>query len=336
MTPPEVHELEGYEAQAQPVTAPPTGPASPAVRLTIARVREAAFASDTLAAAETRLGVKDLAGLLKKSKRLAAVWERGQLLRRIKDVASTTVVVPERADRLLGLAKGSFERLYAADRIIRELWDRERYAVLVEIERALVVRIKGGDLKAVTAVEHLFGHRTEPAGGAVDFGRLSPTQMETATGFPRQTIHRWAKENALPRQADGTYSLPDFLAWFAKWERAKITGGERGVKQDGESALERMRRVQADKLEGLLVERSDIVRMFRERAARLVQLLGEATADQWSHAHEGKTAAQLKPDYLETFRKIRTLWEEFPAEVPMPPEARAKIEEGLALLMKDD
>lgn len=298
-------------------------------------IREAGRDCPDMAAAGERLGRADLEGILKRFRRLSAAWERGQLLRRVKDVASTTVVVPERADRLLSLAKGSFEHLYATDRIVREIWNRERFAVLVEIERALVTRVKEGDLKAVTAVEHLFGHRTESA-GEVKFHRLTPTVLETATGIKRAQWDRWTKEGGLPRGADGTYALVQVIDWLRRWERDKASGGKESLGLNPMQAEKaRMYKLQADEAEGRLLDRPTVIRMFRERAARLVQLLSEATADQWSHAHEGKTAVQLKAAYLETFRKLRSLWKEFPAEIPLPPEARAKIEEGLQLLISD-
>jgi hypothetical protein len=136
--------------------------------------------------------------------------------------------------------------------------------------------------------------------------------------------------------SDLTYALVQVIDWLRRWERDKATGGREAAGLNPmQTEKARMYKLQADEAEGRLLDRPSVIRMFRERAARMVQLLGEATADQWSHAHEGKTAAQLKPAYLETFQQIRSLWKEFPAEVPMPPEALAKIEEGLALLLKE-
>lgn len=295
-------------------------------------LRDAGFECPDMASASERLGVGDLTVLLEDSKRLAAAWDRGQLLRRVRDVASTTVVVPARADKLLGLEKGSFERIYKTDRIARELWDRGRYEILVEIERALVARVKDGDLKAVAAVEHLFTSRGEPT--VTDFNCLSPTQMELATGFPRQTILRWVKKNGLPRNADGSYDLPAFVAWFGKWERDKVTGGKEAAGLNPMQAEKaRMYRLQADEAEGRLWERAIVIRMLRDRAARMVQVFSEARAREWSTRHEGQTAAQLLDAYLEVFRQVRSVWGQWPAELPLPEGAKAKIEEGLQILL---
>lgn len=296
-------------------------------------LRGAGFECADLAAAAERLGVADLAGVLARSKRLSAAWDRGQLLRRVQDMASTTLVVPERADRLLGLAKGSFEHIYQTDRIVRELWDRERFAGMISIERALVARMKEGDLKAVTAVEHLFGHRTEPAGSKLDAGHLTPTELESATGIKRAQWDRWTKEGGCPRNADGSYALAAVIDWLRRWERDKVTGSEKGIKQNGESALERLRRAQTDELLGRLLDRPEIIRRFRERAAQAILVFSEARADQWSHEHEGKTSAQLKALYTAAFRRVREIYAEFPPEVPMPAEAKAKIEEGIQMLL---
>jgi hypothetical protein len=183
-------------------------------------------------------------------------------------------------------------------------------------------------------VEHLFGHRTEPEGRRLDAQRLTPTEIETATGIKRAQWDRWVKEGGCPRNADGTFSLSAVIDWLRKWERDKATGGKEAVGLNPMQAEKaRMYKLQADEAEGRLIDRPTIVRMFRERAARMVQLLSESLADEWSQAHEGKTAAQLKDAYRARFQQIRELWIQFPPEVPMPPEAKAKIEEGIQMLL---
>lgn len=298
-------------------------------------LRAAGLECDDLAAAGERLDVADLAALLEKKPRLAAAWERGRLLRRVAEIAATTYVVPEAADKLLGLAKGTFGGVYRTDRIVRDLWDRHRFDLLLATEQGFAAKVKEGDPRAVTAVEHLFGHRTEPAGSRCDWGRLTLTEMENATGIKRAQWDRWVKENGCPRQADGTFALAAVLDWLRRWERAKSAGPQAGVKKDGESALERLRRVQADELLGRLIERELVGRILKERAARLVQLLSEARAREWAQAHEGKTAAQLQDLYRASFRQVREIWCTWPQEVPVPEAAKELIEQGLKLLIEE-
>jgi len=293
-----------------------------------------AFDALDMAAAADKLGVEDLEPLLAGSKALAAAWERGRLLKRVWEVASQTVIVPEAADKALHLPKGTFSSLYARDRVVRDLWNRGRDVIEDSIQRGLVDRVKEGDPKAVAAVEHLFGRKGEhPA--EVDFKRISPTQMEAATGYPRMSLHRWSKENGLARNADGTFSLPVFIAWLVKWERDKVTGSEKGITKEGQTALEYLRRAQADELRGRLWDRARIVAMFTERAARIKQLFNEGRAKDWSHRHEGHTQPQLEQEYKEAFVAVWSIWKDFPDEIDLPPEARAKIEEALGILMQE-
>lgn len=254
-------------------------------------------------------------------------------MRRVWEVSSQTVLVPEAADKALHLVKSTFTGIYAKDRVVRELWNRGRDLIEDSIHRALVDRVKEGDPKAVTAVEHLFGRK--PDRPAVDFRRLSPGDLEEATGYSRQSIHRWFKENALPRNADGTYSLREFIAWLIKWERDKVTGSEKGVTKDGQTALEYIRRARADELLGRLWDRSRIIAMFTERAARAKQLFNEARAKDWSHKHQGHTQPQLEQEYKEAFAAVWSIWGKFPDEIEIPAEARARIEEALDILIQE-
>jgi hypothetical protein len=298
-------------------------------------IRQAAFAAADLAAAGVQLCVADLQAVLDRSPRLAAAWERGRLLRQVQEVATYSPLVPEAADRELQWPRGTLVKLMARDRIVRGIWREARHQALMKVQRGVFARAQAGDPAAVKAYERLMEH-AEPV-AAADFNRLTQTQLVEALGYPRQTLLRWEADNGLPRNGDKTYSLPRIIEWLLQWERDKITGGKetQGLNpMQAEKA--RMYKLQADEAENRLIDRATILRLFRERAARMVQLLGEATADRWSHAHEGQTAAQLKPMYIAAFRQVWTLWEEFPPEVPLPPEARARIEEGIGLLLKEE
>lgn len=74
------------------------------------------------------------------------------------------------------------------------------------------------------------------------------------------------------------------------------------------------------------------IRTLMTQAAWLVQLLSEAKAEEWAALHEGLTAVQLKERYMDAFWALRSQWCAFPAEIPMPPAARAKFEEAFELM----
>jgi len=295
-------------------------------------VRDAAIECATLeeAAERLRAGV----GTLLKTRARSNAWERGRLLRRVQEVAGTTYVVVEAADKLMGTAKGAFAKLYARDREVRDLWDSKRFALLLATEQGFAARVQDGDLKAIAAVEALFSAR-RPEPEDVDFERLPPAEMERATGVNHRQLNRWAKEHGLWRAADGSYSLPRFVAWVRQWEVRKLGAQAAGRPVDGESALERLRRLQGDEIEGRVYQRTDVIAMLRTRAAWLTQLLSEARAEQWAHEHEGQTAAQLKGAYITAFETLRRRWCDWPEELPLPPAAKQKVEEALTLLTQE-
>ncbi len=297
----------------------------------VAAVRAAAFECETQEQAEARLGC-DVETLAKK-KVLAAAWERGRFLRLVSQAAAETFVVPERVGREVGLARGEFAEIYRKDRAVRDLWDREQAKLFRSLKAPLVARAKEGDPKAVAAVEALFCRDDRVP--VVDFERMAPVEIARAVGIDHRTLGRWAKEHDLPRAADGSYSLPRLVAWLRDWEVRKLAAQKAGVKVDGETALERLRRLQGDEIEQRVFQRQDVVAMLRSRAAWLVQLLSPARAEQWAHEHEGKTSAQLKIAYVTAFETLLRRWCDWPAELPMPEAARQKFEEGLQLLVAE-
>lgn len=296
-------------------------------------VREAGFACPDLAAAAERLGVADLDARLKRSKSLSAAWDRGRLLRKVSAAARESHHIIEEADKTLDWPRGTLASLYKSDRVVRDLWDAGRLELKLSLSRSWIQRAHEADPKAVAAVEHLFA-KPGQVDAVVNFDQLTVTELDRATGISRVQWDRWVKQSGCPRNFDGTFALARVVDWLRKWERDKATGGREAAGLNPMQAEKaRMYKLQADEAEGRLLDRATVVRLFRERAARLVQVLGEARADQWSHEHEGKTAPQLKEAYLAAFRAVRAHWKEFPAEVPMPEEAKALIERGIELLL---
>ena len=295
----------------------------------LAAVRAAGYECETQAEAASRLGVADLQ--LGRSKKRAAAWARGQFLRKVAEIARETHWVAEAVDKHFGLAKGEFVKVLARDREVRELWEVKRFALQVSLGKQLVARAGEGNARALAAVEHLFGER--PSAAAVDFERLTITQMGQATGLSRTQFLRWSKNHHLPRNIDGTFSLAKWVEWYGKWQRDKAGGGSESAGLNPMQAEKtRLYKLQADETEDRLIARTAVVEMVCARAARLVQLLGDSTAEEWAHAHEGLTAAQLKETYSEAFRTLRASWGRFPEEIPVPAAVRAILDEALVLL----
>jgi hypothetical protein len=303
-------------------------------KLTEQAVRAAGVECADLAAGAERLGVADLAGRLGRSKRLTAAWERGRLLRRVGEVAGTTYVVAEAADRLLGLAKGTFGPLYAADRVVRELWDRRRFDLLLATEQGWAARVREGDPKALAAVEELFESR-RPAAQEADFTRLAPAELGRATGILPQQWARWVRENGCPQAVDGTYSLARVIAWLRAWERDKAGGGQeaRGLNplqtEKAEIlALEKKRRL------GQLVELPVHLAALAQRAHALRVLLAPGRAHELAEALAGQTAGQIEDRLRGAFGAVLSEYRTLSPEIPLAEAARAKIEEGLKMIVE--
>jgi len=350
LTPAEMRELDGYEAArkaeqeaqqtAKPVNADPVAcqgkRGEKAKALSEQGVREAAFACEDLAAAGVRLGVADLKGRLDRSQRLAAAWDRGRLLRRVREVAGTTYIVADTADKILGLAKGEFRRIYAADRIVRELWNTTRFDLLLATEQGFAARVKEGDLKAIAAVEVLFASR-RPAAGEVDYGRLTPAELGRATGILAQQWARWVRENGCPQSVDGSYSLAKVLDWLRKWERDKVTGGREAAGLNPlQSEKARREKRENDEAEGRLVPIDVHIEALTARAHCLYGVASPNRVKDVVVMLAGKTAPEQEDVLNDAFGRVLEAYKTLSPDISLSDEARAKFEEGLALLMKTE
>lgn len=341
LTAAEMRELDGYESEHK--ANPPVIPNQKSEIInrksgrrnqSLQAVREAGFECPDLAAAGERLGVADLSAILDSSKRLSAAWERGRLLRRIREVASETMVVPEAVDKLLGLPRGTFAPLLARDRTIREIWHGGRDVIMLASEKALVARVKEGDPKAVAAVEHLFGHRAEPA-AEIDVQRLRPSRMEAATGIKREQWDRWGRENGCPRNMDGSYSLARIIAWLRRWERDKANGGREAAGLNPlQSEKARREKRENDEAEGREIPIAIHVEELKRRAYCVYGLISPFRAKEWAQSFSGKDEAEREQEIRAAFGVVLGAYRTLSPDIPMPEEARVKIEEGLAMLMK--
>ncbi len=302
--------------------------------LSDAAVREAGFDCVDLAAAAERLAVPDLADRLKRSRRLAAAWDRGRLLRRVRDIASTTYVVVESADKLLGLAKGEFASLYGKDRVIRELWERHRFDLLLATEQGFAAKVREGDPKAIAAVEHLFTAR--PAARDLDYEHLRPVDLAKATGILAQQWARWVTENGCPQAMDGTYSLPRVLDWLRKWERDKATGGRESAGLNPlQSEKARRERRENDEAEGRLVPIDVHLEALTARAHCLYGVVSQHRVKDIVGLLTGRTPEEQEQILGEQFARVLEAYTKLSPDIPVMDEVRARIEDALKMLMQE-
>ena len=85
-----------------------------------------------------------------------------------------------------------------------------------------------------------------PAHGA--FCRLSPVQMQSATGIDHRQLRRWAREHGLPQNHDGSYSLPAFVRWLRKSDCGRPRGYRRKPGVVERKIAARVRAVLAEEL----------------------------------------------------------------------------------------
>lgn len=293
-------------------------------------VRDAAYESADLAAAAERLAVPDLADRLKRSKRLAAAWERGRLLRRIRDVAAGPLV-PEAADKDLGLPKGALVKLLKTDMIVRDLWNDTRHEAIQRVRRSIMDLAGQGNTTALTAFERII----EPKGsaGEVDYGRMTPAELGRATGILAQQWARWVRESNCPQNIDGTYSLSRVLDWLRRWERDKATGGREAAGLNPLQAEKaRRERRENEEAEGRLLPIDKHWEAMFAHMHCLQRLVSGARARDIVALLVGRSVEEQERVLDEEFRQIVAAFEKLSPDVPVPDEARAKMTEALGLL----
>ncbi|MEN6336190.1 MAG: hypothetical protein ABFE01_18205, partial [Phycisphaerales bacterium] len=171
----------------------------------------------------------------------------------------------------------------------------------------------------------------------IDFARLTITQLEQGTGITRQSILAWTKESGLPRNIDNTYSLAAFVRWYAKWERDKATGGAESAGLNPLQAEKaRREKRENDEAEGRLVPYRLHQECLNVRARSLRALLNPSRAKEWAQGWAGKAADEVEAELLAAFARVLAAYRALSPDVPMNDDARARIEEGLAILVEDE
>lgn len=179
-------------------------------------IARAARQESTIAEAEQRLGVPDLAALLEGSEELAAAWERGRRIRRLAELSATPLHEDAVAERL-GLTPDGFRAMLADDLTAREVWQDGRHAVFVAAKSAILAAAQRGEVYAVRAMERLLKTQDAQADAKQsDFGRLTMEQLTQATGISRQQLARWRNKHGLPTTQGGYYSMPAVFAWLRR------------------------------------------------------------------------------------------------------------------------
>lgn len=147
--------------------------------------------------------------------------DREQFLERLRIEAHTTATVSQAAAHL-GMAGQTLRDLLDTDTEARGIWELERSRLRRDLADALVQRVKEGERTACRAAERFL--RSEETEVGFDYRHVPMETMVSITGVTRQMIDRWTKTGGLPRNADGTFNLSEFIPWFGRYEAQKRAG----------------------------------------------------------------------------------------------------------------
>ena len=190
----------------------------PRKRLPISPVhmKKLAFDYERMLDASAACGI-ELAELIEQDKSLAAVWDRGQFLRRLY-IIGREAFAPSQAAKLLDLSQEEFAKILKKDREARQLWDEARLQLRIKTKRAVLSSIRQGNLYAHEISKLLalqLEHGTEPS-KLPEIGHVPLKVLADMAGVNRLTIRVWYQKG-MPRNADGSFDLRVAIPWIVRW-----------------------------------------------------------------------------------------------------------------------
>jgi len=284
-----------------------TPSARPVSNLTAPRVRKLGYDFATMVAAAAHLGRRyDLARLLTAHADLAAAWSRGQFLRNLQGLAATGTTVAETANRL-GLPVEELQSRLATDLELANVWNQARLTTAVEIKASWLAKAKEGNARAMAQVEISLAN--EIARAAMDIHTVPEDQMCEITTVTRQTLNRWLREEAMPRNAgETTYDLPAVWIWHEAFTRKRCGAGT------GPSEPDRLRDVKAERLElelaarkGELISLDSVKEGLLARERALLAVL-EHVPEQYGHILAGKTHQEIQRTLEQLAKDLMVAW----------------------------
>lgn len=219
-----------------------------------AEVRRLGLECDNLIEADAAIRTrKSLKEIFRKHPQLRQAWDRGRFLRNLRGLARTGASISQ-ASKKLSFANGRVLRaMIDEDEEVGDLWDQTRLEVYIEIKAAIVEAAKEGKPAAVRAVESFLLDEKERPG--FDPARITVLQLTELTGKARQRIHEWYTKFGLPRNADKTFDLGIFLAWYEEFLLKKASVGKEPA-----SVLDPLKAMKAEKLKvELASHRNDLL-----------------------------------------------------------------------------
>ena len=299
-------------------------------------VRSLAFSCESLAEADVIMHAerprlrKTLAEYIKKYPQLGEAWERGQLLRNLKDCAAGVMTVSQTAKRLGFKSGRELRELLDTDNEICDLWEQARIAVIIEAKKALVELTKAGNQQAIKAVESFLYDEGEGRAANINYAALTINQMADLFGVTRQTIHDWYSKHGLVRNAEGGINLKDAITWYGNFAKRKVNGRLlpadklRDLKAEEKiiDLAERRRELlpREEVAAGLLTRWGKIVGSFKYKGRELASMV------------HGQTVDGIEDILSRFFEDLQREWLTVPEYLYLPPEAEKRLEELIILL----
>jgi hypothetical protein len=288
------------------------------------RLKRLAFSCEHMAEADQVGGLKrPLADIIASHDKLAAAWDRGQLLRNLEGCAAAIMTVTQAA-KLLGFESGAkLRELLDTDAEVRDLWEQKRIGTVYQAKAALAEAAKEGNQAAIRAVEVFLRDEGEiPPAGRVDYTRLGTNQLAELFGCARQTVFEWYTKHGLARNTDGTFDLKTAIAWFEQYTLKKASKGKEILAQSDPLRAIRAQTLalELDRRRGQLLEREPVIAGQVARFKNLVDGLGKLTRE---------VAPMLVNQTVERIKEIISSWagtiivaqRQIPDELELGPDA---------------
>jgi len=286
--------------------------------------------ADADAAADLNVSLVDY---IKKYKDLAAAWDRGRLVRNIRELAGTPITITQ-AEITLELKHGELFQMIQDDPEIRDLWNAERLALIITVQKAILEKAKAGQNSAIKQIEHLL--KNEIAGrDQVDFTHVSINELGKLTGRTRQAVHEWHIKHGLNRNSDKTFNLFEFIPWYHDFiltKKADAPGRTSSNKLDPlRDARARKLQVEMEKEQGQLLDREQVIAGLLARQQVFISSIenkSETLAGLCINKPQKKIQEILENFFDDTRRRQCMI----PEVLQLPPEAQTLFSELINIL----
>ncbi len=271
----------------------------------------------------------DLAAAMLADKALAAAWERGQLLRKLKDFGEGNATKAE-MEHELELPAGAIDELFAKDAEAYEAFKNVRLATAATIRRQVVKQIKSGEMKptSLKAAEGIL--RGEAAPRAVDLDQMTIALMQEIFGISRQCVYDWTVEKGMPRNSNGTFSLRAVIRWFKDYMQAQAAG-KPTAKNTFQDEKTRRLKMENDRFLGNLLDRGSVLSGWAMRYKQIGQTLYRRVGDLASTL-EGQKSETILAKLTEMVEQALSQLIETPTELKLPTAAEAVFVELMRVI----